>query len=673
MPAPDRLRAALLGLLAAFLSISLSAVTLHANECGSEARLLDAVTDLFASASLGEDFNLDGAVSAADFVALAGLGAAEPCPLRAAWLRLEVANRTSQQQIDVVLRGRRLRCDCASDALATEFEARFTCIGGASLRCGEVAGLAPGEWLLEFAVEDPLLGQRQYRRAQLVADDATAYRSAWTAFASVVVVEDTAESGSGTLRDALERSRSMPQPLLIRFDDEAFPAGQETPILLETALPSLAADAVTIDGFDALGLRGNRIVDSGGLRFGALSITGARNHVVGLGLRNVGGSDRDIVRVFGPDADGNVLEALQIESAQGGDGISVDERAGKGFDTTVTVIRDCEIRGAGDKGIKVTTGAHALVQGSRIHSNSGGGVQATLGGNILALDNLVEDNGGLGAQNGFAVQGLDVDGGLATLALFGNVSRRNGANGLSVRGLASVFAGDNIFAGNGTSGLRVFNDIGPGAFALLEGSAVVCNAGDGVSVRDTSMADLGGGPWSSRGQNAFAYNDRNGVGVNLRSTVPSALSAQWSQWQSCGAGLSCDEARIASTDIRAPQAAVVIHPAEAPRGLAAPSVDRVEPRSGRAGDWIRVFGEGFDAIAAAAGACGDTTEPSGCGTEWGNCLRIGDTEVLIEAATPTMLLARLPFSCLEPLPLTVTVGRVQGTLASVPVEFCRND
>ena len=58
-----------------------------------------------------------------------------------------------------------------------------------------------------------------------------------------------------------------------------------------------------------------------------------------------------------------------------GDGIGVDTDAGKGFDDSVNVIRDCEVSGASDKGIKVTTGAHVRVERSWVHDNVNGGIR----------------------------------------------------------------------------------------------------------------------------------------------------------------------------------------------------------------------------------------------------------------------------------------------------------
>lgn len=668
MPAAVLVRVLLLLVLGRGASLAADAAA-PAPPCGSVLRLDAVVAALFADSPDGDDANGDDVLSAADLVAVAALGDAPACPAAAAAIELQVDNRTGARAVSVTFRGRRLRCDCAGGTGASVFEVPLVCLGTGPAPCGEVTSLAPGDWLLELRVDEPETGQVQRRRALLVAD-AHPLPSRWTAFAAVQVIEDTGDDGAGTLRDRVRGAASATKPLLLRFDDEVFPAGQSTVVALEAPMPPLDTDDVTIDAIDAHGVGGNRVVDAQGQAFGAFSVTGARNHLIGLGLRHAGGNDRDVVRVFGPRADGNILEGLVVEGSNSGDGIGVDGGAGKDFSATATWIRDCVVRGAGDKGIKVTTGSFARVERCWVYGNLGGGVQATLGGNVLALDSVVEFNGGAGAQNGFAVQGLDVEGGLSTIALYGNLSRGNDANGLSVRSFATALVGDSAFIGNGTAGVRVFNDVGAPALAAVTGSSMLCNAGDGLTVRDSSYVDLGGGVFGSRGENAFAFNGASGSGANLRSTVAAIIPARHSQWESCGTAAECDLRAIETFDLRATDSLPDVSSPQATRGLDAPVVTRVEPAAGRYGEWVRIYGHGFDAVTLREDGLGSELSP--CPVAGATAVRIGGVAAPIEAVSPTMILARWPFTCLEPVALSAVAERVDGPVESESVRVCHH-
>lgn len=635
--------------------------------CGGMARLHTVVEDLFRGVSTEGDIGGDGVISAADLVAVAALGEPPTCPPVHAALEVFVDNRSESRDLAVTLRARRTACHCLGGAGTSAFVQSFRCIGQGVARCGAVAGLALGEWLFELSVDEPELGQVQRRRAMLVSGSRPRALH-WTAYAAVAVVRSAADEGDATLRALIGSAAELPKPLLIRFADDVFPPGESTMIGIESPMPVLTADDVTIDALDAHGVAGLRGVDAQGGPFGAFSISGARNRLLGLALRNAGGQNRDVLRVFGARAEGNVVAWSLIENSATGDGIGIDDEAGRNFGSRATVIRDSVVRGAGDKGIKVTTGSYARIERSWVYDNWAGGVQATLGGHISAADNLVERNGGVGAENGFAVQGLDAPGALSTLALFGDVSRHNEANGLSIRSFATAVVVDSAFVENGTAGVRVFNDIGAPSLAAIEGTSITCNSGDGVVVRDESFVDLGGGPFGSKGENAFAFNGRSGAGVNFRTTASTAPSARFSQWQRCGGAEICDVRAIERLDLHAPNAMPAIEPVVAPHALEVPSVTSVSPPLGRAGDWMRIRGTGFDAIGALAGG-GD---PGRCAAGTAMTVELAGHPVPVELVTPTMIVARWPFTCLEPLPLVVFAERLEGRVAGNPILVCHH-
>lgn len=630
------------------------------------------ITAIFAADSEC-DPNGDQVSSAADLPKTVELLTLPPCPVGGASLGIIIDNESGEDTVAVEMRGELVEPSCRSEALGASYSRPMDCaIDGPEL-CGVVEGLVPGVWKHRFSSRGGSGLQLQYRQTLLTVDPVPD-TVRFTHFASSLTVTNPGNSGDGSLRQALQSAASLPKPLLIRFHDLLFPAGVPTIIPLAFPLTTLATDDVTIDGTDELGEVGNRIIDAQGLPFGVLSITGARNHIIGLGLRNAGGANRDVVQISGEKAQGNFVERCVISDSASGDGVSVDDGAGVDFGATANVVRNCEIRGAGDKGVKVTTGAHARIESSWIHDNRNGGVQSTLGGNVETLENVIEDNFGGTAQNGLAVQGFDVLVGAARLASRGDVVRRNGANGAIVRGFALGQIRDGYLADNGSSGLRVFNDLGAPALGSAEGTTFACNGVDGAVVADGSWLDLGSGGLGSRGDNALTQNDLPGGGANLRTATDKIVYAINNQWEHCGTGTSCNDEAIAARDLSDHGVGTVFAPAQANRGLLPPVVTAVAPQKGSAGELLRIYGSNFNAIDGHFSelACDDVVGRNRCVPLRGNCVRIGGLPAPVEAVTPTMLVVRWPLTCLAPVPLVVTVDHGSVGTTSAPFDVCKS-
>jgi hypothetical protein len=517
----------------------------------------------------------------------------------------------------------------------------------------------------------------QYATSLLVADTAP-NRLRVTAFPSVISVRTISDPGDGSLRQALQRAAAQPKPLLIQFDPVVFPPGVPTTIRLAFQLPVLNTDDVTIDGTDPGGAVGNRVIDAGAQPITALVVAGARNRLIGLRVQNVGGSNRDVVSIAGPLAQGNVIERSFVQTSGGADGIGIDDRAGTDFTDTLNIVRECEVSGAADKGIKVTTGAHARVERSWIHDNVNGGVQATLGGHVQVWQSLVERNRGGTAQNGLSANASDDGTGTAAaseLQSWGTIARGNGANGVSVRGLATAELQDDYLAVNGSSGLRVFNDVGPPAQARVEGASMVCNAVDGAVVANTSTADFGGGTLGSAGNNGFTQNNLPAGGSNFRNATTLEVQAVNNQWEHCGRGATCDDAAIAALDLSDHGGHTTFVPAQAQRAPHVPVVTGVAPAKGREGELLRIFGSGFNVIDGhfAQDQCADVVGRNRCVPLRGNCVRINGVSAPVEAVTPTMLVVRWPFTCTERVLLVVTIDLGTTGATSVPVAACTND
>jgi hypothetical protein len=649
------------------------------------------------SACGGSDVNGDTTVSAADFAALAPLlGAPRPtlpptatatatasatpsasrtatatatprdCP-GGAELQISVENPGMVAAVGAIASGRLLKSTCRNNAgLLASYEMN---VGDEALT---ITNLAPGLWVHSFRVHNPNTGQRQYRQTLLLANGGT-NRVSFTVMASVFTVRNPDDgSGSSTLRDAVRNSANAAKPHLIQFDEITFPSGEPTSIVLNSALPALTGAQVTIDGTDADGTAGNRIIDAGGRAIAGFTLSGTANTLVGLRIRNTGGNNRDVLSIAGAEAKQNRIERCIIDTSTTGDAVGVDDAAGGDFLQNANVITDTEIYGASDKGIKVTTGSHLRVERSWLHDNVNGGIQATLSGNVLAMDNLIERSTGTAtAQNGLSVNGAALDTPMVPSQLFayGNIARFNGGNGLSLRGYSVAFVDGNYFSANQRDGIRLSSE-GDSPSAVIEGSSAVCNAVNGATVEGMAQGDFGGGPLGSHGGNAFTQNNLPGGAENFLNLIGDTTFAVNNQWEHCGTAATCNEQTVADYDIGDHGRITVFKPAQAHRTGVAPAITAVRPSSGKAGDLVRILGNGFNAIDGHdAQQCADLTVRNRCAPLRGNCVRIGDVPAVLEAVTPTMLVIRLPFTCVEPVPLTVTT---QGGGISAPALLCTN-
>lgn len=671
-------------------ALCLAAPSPAAADFSDTAAVIDAIfNDPFG----GSDRNGDSRVNAADVVAVllqlptptpsatpspspTATATTRPCPTAGAALAIAVDNLSGLEEISILVSGERLAGECAAGTLATAYTQTFVCSGTGTTTCGQLAALAPGSWRHSLQVLLPDTGQLQHQRLLLIAGE-VANRADHTVFATVWSITTTANAGDGSLRKALQDAAGAAKPLLLQFDPLVFPPGVLTAVGLEFALPALAADDVTIDGTDETGASGNRVIDANALPIGALAITGARNRLIGLRLRNAGSNNRDVLNINGPAADGNVVERTLIDTAGSADGIGVDQQAGKDFAAGANVIRDCEITGAADKGIKVTTGAYARIERSWVHDNANGGIQATLGGHVQAIHNLVERNRGASAQNGLAANAMDDDGtptAASELVTWGNLARGNGANGISVRAFSIARLRDDYLAANGSSGLRVFNDVGPAASAVVQGTSMVCNGVDGAVVANGSTADFGGGGSGSPGHNAFTQNNLPAGGSNLRNASASLVNATNNQWEHCGGGSACAEEQIAADDLSDHGRNTAFVPAQAHRAQL-PVITAVAPAKGERGELLRIFGSGFNVIDGhfAEDNCADVAGRNRCMPVRGNCVQIGGVAATVEAVTPTMLVVRWPFTCVEPVTLVVKVDQGPTVAISEPFSVCTND
>jgi hypothetical protein len=157
--------------------------------------------------------------------------------------------------------------------------------------------------------------------------------------------------------------------------------------------------------------------------------------------------------------------------------------------------------------------------------------------------------------------------------------------------------------------------------------------------------------------------------VNLRnlSTVP--VAADGNAWEHCGPGRRCDAAAVLALDVffASPQAPVAVAPALPTRRHAAPRISAIAPAYAAAGELVRVYGSGFDAVDGAGASCESIAAANTCRPLRGNCVFIDRMPTEVIAVTPTMLVVRAPFTCVEPVPLQVRTRFGRGFGAA---EFC---
>jgi hypothetical protein len=622
---------------------------------------------------------------------LAGKVAAAPCPAAGGTVTIQLLPPFGAAPSTVDLTGELVEQSCEDDGtLAVTYDLPVDC---AESPCRFTAqGLAPGLWVHRISVGGgESAGQRQARRGLVLDASAGAQTVLWNLFRTVATVVDMGDSleCEGCLRRALELSGEADKPMLIAFDTPL--AGD---VVLSDQLPELGASQVTLDALDFDGLPHRRGIDVNGLPRAALRITGGSNRVIGLRLANAGG-DADVLLIDGTAANGNRVESTQIVGRTlevcedrgqigcvidgqcsvptrfaangdcGDDGIAVRDDAGR---LGANHFVDVDVTGAYDKGVKISDGAVAVLERSRVHGNSDGGIQTTLGGTLTALENVSEANRGTRGANGLAANGPRLDGSdPASLTTRGNLLRHNALRGLSVRSLSHAVLRDDFVCGNGTEGteagfgLALLDAAGFSASASVRGIALVHNLAGGLSTMETSTADLGTA--DSPGRNALAFN---GIGSNLsgpkqlRNQTALPLTAVGNHWESCGPTYDCAEIAVLIGSVYSPDATVDVAPARPNAQREAPIIHEIRPTFARAGELVWIYGEGFDAVGGAAqdAECDGAGRP--CRASDPNCVFIDRQGAEIVAATPTLLVIRAPFTCVEPVKLIARTRHSRG-------------
>ena len=378
---------------------------------------------------------------------------------------------------------------------------------------------------------------------------------------SIFTVTDTADSGPGSLRQAILDSNAVSGGNTIDFD---VPASGVQTIALSSGLPTITT-AVLIDGYSQPGaspntqpqsdnailqilLDGYATGNADGLMIGAPSVT-VRGLVIdgfGNGIHLLGSAGQDDVagNFIGVDASG--IEAQSDDEY----GVFADQVGQSTIGGTTpadrNIISGCSdgvnASGAGSSGNVIqgnfigldASGSAALGNffGIDLESNSGN----TIGGTSLGAGNVLSGSSYCGlfgeGSSDNVIQGnfIGTDStGTASVENYylGGIELYSGSG--NTIGGTSLGAG-NVISGNGSNGVTIVNEIADAAGSLIQGNLIgtdptrtlaLGNGSSGVFIDDASGNTVGG--TASGAGNLIANNQGAGVAVRSDLGFPPAL------------------------------------------------------------------------------------------------------------------------------------------------------
>jgi parallel beta-helix repeat protein len=389
---------------------------------------------------------------------------------------------------------------------------------------------------------------------------------------STMVVSSNADSGPGSLREAIDNANASPGADEIDFQIEP---GGPTTIALQSPLPTIS-DPLTIDGTTQTGYAGSPLVELTGY---GLSISAGSSTVRGLVIHSpnggplitlttlggnviqgcylgttadgtaagdpgeqygiyvndapnntIGGTnaaDGNVISgcnanpdsagifIFGADARGNVIRGNRIGTTADASaaipnhyGIRTDVNA------AVTTIAGNVISGNSAEDIYQTGTSHdSSIQNNFIGTNSSG---AVLSNNAFGFDaedssrNVLTGNTIAGHQNGIYLNGLHAT---------SHTIQNNNITGCT-KVAVSLLSRSNMLKGNQITGNADAVSIGATG-NVLQGNTIVSNTGMGVVVT-TSNTTIGG--TASGSGNTIASNGRDGIDVTGATSVSNNIS-----------------------------------------------------------------------------------------------------------------------------------------------------
>jgi hypothetical protein len=551
-------------------------------------------------------------------------------------------------------------------------------------------GLTPGEWLHRVFVNNPLQNQDQAMRTVLVNDPLTPNEVEWTI--DPVVRRVTAGAASLTLPDAINSANNSGFATLIQV------AAAEVEVNLADPL-RITGNRIVIDGTNSEGnpspvdpfdqrIYRHRVRlrrGSDGTLQNSFVLQGSDCQVVGLDImREVptpnpsvtpgyAGKDFDAVHltpVGGVSGNPISVRRNQIRNCRIDGGAIGKRLSSTGRDCVnasntssdendVNVITNSEIKHCWDKGVKSSNGAYVRVEDSWIHDTIDSGMQATLGGRLQSWRNLIERSGEgtvTSSAHGIALNPSD-----SRVEIEGDVIRDRKLAGITAEGPGVLGVRWAYVSGAGGNGISLN---GSGLSLTVEGTAVIGNPGDGVTVTSAASPVL-----TFVGNNAFAWS--GGRNFHASSAPVPVPNSQWERcYQSQPDPNQCNLTAILGGDTQGNVQLPSTQPHRSTVGAVA--ITSVYPtKVAKTGTPVHITGSGFNAIDG-VNSCfplQGTCVEFGVQTTTGGISRWFPAEVL--AVTPTELVVKSSIACPSYRAAAVRVKRI-GVSDPFQFPFCTN-
>ncbi len=321
------------------------------------------------------------------------------------------------------------------------------------------------------------------------------------------VVDSTADSGTGTLREALQDAVAGDT---IVFDPAVFPPGSPSTISVTSGpLPPITQGSLTIDASDA-----GVIVSGGALPYGhGLEIQSDGNLVEGFQIVNfpyhgilvaAGASDNII--------GGDTAAMRNVLAGNGLNGVSIE---GAGADYTVVIGNYIGVDASGQAAWPNNSQGVALWDGAR-HNQ--------IGGLTAEQRNVISGNAANGILLQTGVMSNTISGNYIGMDASGTQPLGNGQHGilLTAGGSYNVIGGDtagerNVICGNGIDGVNIYgtgtdhNTIVGNYIGLdAAGTASLGNTYEGVTIENGGRYNVVGGTTPGE-RNVISGNGSNGI------------------------------------------------------------------------------------------------------------------------------------------------------------------
>jgi hypothetical protein len=317
--------------------------------------------------------------------------------------------------------------------------------------------------------------------------------------ATIYVVTSAADSGSGTLRDAVTQANNTANGITV-IDFAIGKSGSAQTISLASALPALTANGVFINGLSQGGLSSTaQLITLNGTNAGSsdgMLLQGSSDVVSGLIIEHFSKNGIEVSTGTGNIIGGTVTGAGDILSGNSNDGLLIDSgaRGNQVLGNFVGIIANGSALGNSGNGIEIagagntvggaaaaarnilsanskdgvlldSTASSNQVLGNYIGANAGGnaalansigiedaGSGNTLGGSVSGARNVISGNSNDGVLLDSTASGNQVLGNFLGLNASGATALGNSGNGLEIKGTNNTIGGPVLAARNYISG-----------------------------------------------------------------------------------------------------------------------------------------------------------------------------------------------------------------------------